>query len=123
LVATIPPSVADSREARSTPNRSPKGVVAASSAVSVTPACTPTQRPTVSRTSMSVMRAVESTIAGVDAPAGGIDPPTSPVLPPWAQIAMPASAQIRTTAATSSVVRGLTTATAEPVHLPVQSVR
>ena len=46
--------------------------------------------------------------------ASGTPPPTSPVLPPWATMRTPAAAQARTTAATSAVEPGRTTASARP---------
>jgi hypothetical protein len=48
-------------------------------------------------------------------PPVGVAPPHSPVLPPCGTIATPASAQARTTAATSSVLPGKTTQRALPV--------
>ena len=51
----------------------------------------------------------------------GTPPPTSPVLPPCGTVATPASWHAVTTAATSSVDPGRTTASARPAWTPVQS--
>ena len=51
----------------------------------------------------------------------GTEPPTSPVRPPWGSTGSSASVQIRTTAATSSVLPGRTTASTGPAKRPDQS--
>ena len=58
------------------------------------------------------MRRNERTIAAP--PASGVWPPTSPVLPPCGTIGTRAAAQAFTTAATSAVEPGRTTASARP---------
>jgi len=50
-------------------------------------------------------------------------PPQRPVLPPWGTMATPASAQARTTAATSAVLAGRTTAGLAPLNSPRVSTR
>ena len=62
------------------------------------------------------------TTCGPSATSRGTEPPTSPVLPPCGMTAAPAAAQARTTAITSSVEAGRTTASASPCQRRVQSV-
>ena len=51
----------------------------------------------------------------------GTEPPTNPVLPPWGTTAAPDAEHHASTAATSSVDAGRTTAAARPTKRPVQS--
>ncbi len=53
--------------------------------------------------------------------ASGVEPTDRPVLPPWGIMATPAAAQTLTTAATSWVEPGRTTASALPCMRPRQS--
>ena len=92
---------------------------AACTSASTTPASTVTVPATGSTSRTRRIRPRESTTWLPD--ASGTPPPTSPVLPPCGTTATPAPAQAATTAATSSVEPGRTTARARPAWVPVQS--
>src|SRR5712691_9486031 len=115
LVATVPPTVADPREARSTPYRNPAASACACSAAIVTPAPATTDPAARSTTPRSVnlpvdkitgnspavlARVVVGGCSGWDPPeppatgaAAGTEPATSPVFPPCGTTAPPCSAQ------------------------------
>ena len=121
LVATIPPTVAESRDPMSTPNAQPDLRTCFWSAPRVVPAPTVTSPATSSTGSVTRRRSVDRTSCGRGEPrssrgaaARGTPPPTSPVLPPCGTTAAPTSPQARSTVATSSRVPGLTTAAATP---------
>ena len=118
FVATIPPIVAASRAPKSTPTSQPAARAADCAATSVTPAPTVISPPSGSTSSMPSRRRRLITTS----PPRGTDPPTSPVLPPWGTTPTPASVHARSTAATSSVDAGRTTASAVPDQRRVQSV-
>src|SRR5581483_1688836 len=118
LVATIPPTVAESRAARSTPKASPAPAAAASTAASVAPAPAVTWPAATSTASIEDSRRRLSTTS----PCRGTPPPTRPVLPPWGTTGRPAVDSAAMTAAASSVLPGRTTAAARPAKRPVQSV-
>ena len=79
---------------------------------STTPASTVMVSLTVSVARMRLRREVE-TITSLMSACGWL-PPVSPVLPPWGTIPTPASAQMRTTLATSAVDCGLNTRGTRP---------
>ena len=118
LVATIPPTVAESRAARSTPKASPAGAAALSTAARVAPAPAVNWPAATSTGSMAARRRRLTTTS----PWSGTPPPTRPVLPPWGTTGRPASCRRAMTAATSAVLPGRTTAAAFPAKRPVQSV-
>ena len=123
LVAIMPPMVAESRAPRSTPNPKPgragMGLERRRGSRPHRPSpLRPRRRPARGRAA----GASRSRPAGGPASARGTDPPTSPVLPPCGITAAPAAAQARSTATTSSVDAGRTTASASPRQRPVQSV-
>jgi len=76
------------------------------------PASTVMVRLSVSTLRTAFMRVRLSTICVPD--ASGVEPTASPVLPPCGTMAVPAAAQALTTAATSGVLAGRTTARALP---------
>ncbi len=117
LVATMPPSVADSFDAKSIPKRRPCADAARSARATVTPAPAAIVRPMGSTASIVSRRLVLSTTD----PAEAIPPPTSPVLPPCGVMGTPASKHARRTADTSEVLPGRMTAIASPIQRPVQS--
>ena len=118
FVATIPPIVAASRAPKSTPTSQPAARTALCAATSVTPAPTVNSPESRSTSSTPSSRRRLTTTS----PPRGTDPPTSPVLPPWGTTPTPASAQARSTPATSAVEAGRTTASAVPDQRRVQSV-
>ena len=90
----------------------------ACSAASVTPAPTSTW----SDAAVDLAQRVRAASARrATSPPRGTPAPTSPVLPPCGTTAAPCSAQARSTAATSAVSAGRTTARARPPKRPVQS--
>jgi FAD/FMN-containing dehydrogenase len=117
FVAIMPPTVALSRAARSTPKSRPCSCAAAVTAASVTPAPTVACAAATSIGSIVVSRCRLSKTS----PAHGTAPPTSPLLPPCGTTATPAAWHARNTAATSAVDAGRTTANATPRNRPVQS--
>src|SRR5580693_7238968 len=122
LVAIVPPTVADSREARFTPYARPAAAACARNSAIVTPAPAVTWAASLSTGPSSRSRRVDSTTAARPRLAGGgTDPPTRPVLPPCGTTAAPCSAQARSTAATWAVDPGRTAHSASPAYLRVQS--
>ena len=115
LVATIPPTVAESRAARSTPKASRPPSAWRWRPASVTPA------PAVTWPAAGRPRRAGRGGAGSAPPrrASGTEPPTRPVLPPWGTMAHAGGGRRRrTTAATSSTSPGRTTAGVEPTEAP-----
>ena len=117
LVATIPPTVAESRAARSIPTSQPEPRTAEATDARVAPAPTVSWPLTRSTGPSERRRVVTSTTA----PSGGTAPPTSPVFPPCGTTATPSDPHRRSTAATSSRSAGRTTARLRPDQRPVQS--
>src|SRR5712692_9397906 len=91
LVATIPPTVAESRAARSTPKARPASEAAPSTAARVAPAPTVTWPAATSTGSMAASRRRLTTTS----PCSGTPPPTRPVLPPWGTTGRPADESAR----------------------------
>ena len=118
MVATIPPTVAESRAPMSTPNASPAAATWAARVASVTPAPAVTCPATASTGPRARSRERLSTTS----PASGTAPATRPVLPPWGTTATPWRRASPTTSATSAVVPGRTTAGVDPWKRRVQSV-
>ena len=114
----VPPTVAESRAARSTPYSKPARPAWARNAAMVTPAPAVTCPATASTGPSAVSRRVDSTTGagpGERGPAGaGTDPPTRPVLPPCGISGTRRAAQQRSTAAASAAEPGRTTQAAVP---------
>ena len=119
LVATAPPTVAESRLAKSTGVSRPAARACSRQRDSVTPAPAVTCMAPVSTGPRSSRRRVESTTIGR---SRGTLPPTRPVLPPCGTSGAPALAHAATTAAVSAVSPGRTTSATSPAKRPVQSV-
>ena len=122
LVATVPPMVAESRAARSTPYRQPASTAWRCNSPKVAPAPTVTCPESSSTSPSSVSRNSEMITGGWPPLAAGTDPPTRPVLPPWGKTGTPAAAQARKTWEISSTEPGRTTARHGPPKRRVQSV-
>ena len=129
LVATVPPMVAESRDARSTPYSSPAARACRWTSPKVVPAPTLTCADNSSTGSTHVIRRVDTMTGSslgwspdVSRPAG-TDPPTSPVFPPWGSIGTPAAVHALAMAETSSVFAGRTTHSAGPWKRRVQSTQ
>ena len=116
LVDTAPPTVAVSRDAKSTPSSQPAARACACKAAREAPAPA-THVPPLSTGDNEVSRRVETTT-----PPNGTAPPTRPVFPPCGTTGTPAAAHRRTTSATSGREPGRTTATEDPLNRPVQSL-
>ena len=118
LVLTAPPTVALARAPQSTAKSSPAARACSCSRSMVTPAPAVTCWAATSTGPSASSRRSDSNTS----PARGTLPPTSPVLPPCGTIAAPATAQARTTAATSSTDPGRTTQRDGAPHWCSQSV-
>ena len=118
LVAMVPPMVALSRLARSTPYSQPAASAAAWTTATVDPAPAESCPPNGSTSATPPRRRRLSTTS----PPRGTPPPTSPVLPPWGTRATPSSLHATTTAAVSATSFGRTTALGWPRKRPVQSM-
>ncbi len=111
----VPPTVAESREARSTPYSKPAFAACARSRLIVTPAPAVTCAAMASTGSSRVSRVAESSTGPAPRPrGGGTEPPTSPVLPPCGTTAARCRAQHRITSATWAAEAGRTTQLAVP---------
>ncbi len=119
LVAIVPPTVAESRAARSTPYSSPARAACARSSAIVTPAPAVTWPDRASTGSSRRSRRADRTTAP---PVTGTPPPTSPVFPPCGTTGAPCRAQARRTAPTWAASAGRTTPRATPLNRRVQSV-
>ena len=112
FVDRLPPIVQLPSDASDSGNWRPAEAAASCAAASGSPDSTVIVALAVSiaRTRFMRVRAITT-----EAPlASGTEPPHMPVLPPCGTMATPASAHARTTAATSAVVPGRTTARAAP---------
>jgi hypothetical protein len=110
FVDAIPPTVAESRAARSTPNTKPALTAARCTSPSVTPAPTDSRRSITSTSPTSCSRSVDNSTSS----CSGTVPATNEVRPPCTVTNEPASRQARSTAATSSADPGRTSALARP---------
>src|SRR5215470_2275899 len=116
FVAIVPPTVAESRDARSTPYRSPARAACADRLAMLTPAPAVTWPAAMSTGPRWSSRERES-MTGAQRPAccgGGTDPPTRLVLPPCGTTGTPRAAHARSAPATSPAERGRTTQLAAP---------
>src|SRR6185295_15692977 len=110
FVAIVPPTVAESRAARSTPYDHPAASAARWTEPTVVPADATTVPPSPSTDSIAVRWRRLSTTA----PSRGMPPPTRPVFPPWGTMGTPAARHARTISATCSGPAGRTTAVVSP---------
>ena len=112
LVARLPPIVQLPSAPRESGNSRPAAAAASCTVCRTTPASTVIVSLAASIPRIRRIRVSESTTCVPD--ESGTAPPQSPVFPPWGTTATPASRHSATTAATSSVLPGRTTAAARP---------
>jgi hypothetical protein len=123
LVAIAPPTVADSRAAKSIGVSRPTRRAACCQSAIVTPAPAVSAIAGASTSQTRSKRRIDSTTTSRPSRRAppGTPPPTSPVLPACGITATSSELQYRSTAASSAVEPGRTTAAHAPPYLPVQS--
>jgi hypothetical protein len=125
LVAIAPPTVAESRAAKSTGVSSPWALAARCQSAIVTPAPAVICIAAVSGSEIASSRRVDSTIVGAGLGSrrvAGTLAPTRPVLPAWVTTATSCSLQWRSTCERPRWCPGRTTAAHGPEYRAVQSV-
>ena len=121
LVASTPPICAVPWDASASGNWRPALAAASRTCCRVAPASATITPSSGWMARMAVIRSSDRTSGTV--PSGITCPPTSPVPPPRGTMATRASAQRRTTAATSSTLRGAAISPARPRNRPRGSSR